>query len=247
VDVVPRISKHGNLANEEELIVPRSNSYIKFHPDAVIKVNPNNYGDYDRKYGVIIIYMKDNIVIKNPRIVGDKHEKPKNYKKIDSEEWAAGIQIERKSNNIKILNPHITAMWGDGISDSAGRKSMGEPDNILISNCFIYDNGRNGYSITASSNTKVFGGIISKTDRTEPISGIDVEPAQYSRDVSGLNIKDVKFTNGRGLILFKASQGAVIEDIVKEGKGTALISRGTAEEGQTQVLRRWKVGSKATK
>src|SRR5699024_695922 len=43
VDVATRISKHGNLANEEVVIVPRSNSYIKLHPDAVINVNPNNY------------------------------------------------------------------------------------------------------------------------------------------------------------------------------------------------------------
>lgn len=261
IDVIPTHTKGGDAFNANELIIPSDNSYIKFDPNAVIVVNPNNFGDKNHKYQVLYIYNKQNVTLVNPRIVGDKHNKPKDYKKIDTEEWAAGITIDRGSKNISILNPHITQMWGDAISSGSGgmrhsahlsKTDSNKPEDVSLSNVFLFDNGRNNISHTAARNFHIDGGIIDKADRVNPKSGVDVEPSSHPTFVRGFKMKNIKFYGHNAIILFNGSMDSEIDDIEILGSGHSLISRGSSAdletktkgrpEGYTQIHRNWKIG-----
>lgn len=152
-------------------------------------------------------------------------------------------------------------MWGDGISTSGGGMRHGEklsktesnnPEEVQVFNVYLYDNGRNNISHTKGRNMIIEGGIIGLADRTEPRSGIDVEPGSRPHFVRGFEMRNIKFLQGRAVVLVAGSQDAIVEDIESYNTSETLIARGRSvdseterdavPDGYTQIFRRWKIG-----
>src|SRR5690606_38776759 len=111
----------------------KTNSQLYFQEGSVLKMLKNDKGTY----AVIKIDNVNNVKVYNPHLIGDRDEHIG-----DSGEWGMGIDI-RSSNNVRIDNPYIRNMWGDGIYFGV-RSSKKVNENILVEGGLIDYSRRNG-------------------------------------------------------------------------------------------------------
>lgn len=170
-----------------------NNSRIYFQPKTIMEMIPNNKGTY----AVIKIYNGNNVKLYNPQLRGDRQSHTGN-----SGEWGMGIDI-RSSQNISIVNPKITNMWGDGIYLGLINTSNINK-NIIISGGIIDYSRRNGISLTSGFGITIEDIIISNTSGTPPMAGIDVEPNKDSKTITNIKINNVKTVNNsnEGILLY---------------------------------------------
>lgn len=155
-------------------------------PDAILRVQGNNLGDY----GVIIVQgekldygegevVPDNIVISGGQIYGER-----NRHTGSSGESGHGVYLAGACN-VTISDMTIYDNWGDGIyigTRALFKASIG-CRNITVKNCEIYNNRRNGISVvdlgtdkTYSQGLRVEDCLIRDCHGTAPQCGIYVEP-----------------------------------------------------------------------
>lgn len=154
------------MVDAETGILPKSNSNIKL-VNATIKAIDNNLTNYN----VILFDDVDNIILSGGIISGDKDTHTG-----DSGEWGHCISIKNGSSNIIIKDMILTQAWGDGVY-------LNDASYVDLENLIINDNSRNGISVIKGNNIIVDGCEISHTDRTDPQSGIDLEPNINEGDV----------------------------------------------------------------
>jgi hypothetical protein len=180
------------LINESGLTI-RSNSKLYFPSGSKLFLRPNNKGTYE----MLRIHQVNNVILYYPVLVGDRKNHSDN-----GGEWGMGLSI-RDSQNILVQNPRIDDCWGDGIY--LGRISS--PNiNIQIVKPFLDNNRRNGISIIAVNGLKIENAIISNTNGTSPMAGIDFEPNSNNDIIDHILIdKPITFNNGVHGILFAMS------------------------------------------
>lgn len=208
-------------------ILIQDNSVIAFDSNAVIEIKPNNLGDYDNKYYLFTINNASNVVIDGMKIRGDKHTHLGDKKG----EWAAGLTVRGKSNNINLINIDISEMWGDGLIISASLRKVKDggftaPSNIILNNFSIRDVGRNGISVTGGANIIIKNGRANGANRTAPGAGIDIEPALY-RPVSDVVIENVELdSNWHGIIGYAHTSNILYKDLsVHNNRRNGMIIR----------------------
>ena len=185
-----------NILVDENLEI-QSNSTVEFLEGCKITRKPTD----DSIYFILDIVNKENIVIENAYLVGDRDSHLD-----DSGEWGYGINCVA-STNVKITNATIESTWGDGIyvGYSYEVENIGAPKNILIDGCYIKDCSRNGISICSGEDIIVSNCIIYGTNRTEPKAGIDIEPEGPAgvtpalKNVQVINVNTQK--NDKGIAL----------------------------------------------
>lgn len=174
----------------------RSNSEILFQKKSKLILKPSERG----KYGIINIVDLSNVTLYNPTIVGDRV----NHRGKDGE-WGMGINI-LGANNVSVLNPNISMCWGDGIyvGTHAGYLIS---SNVLISGGVLDNNRRNGISIISGRKIVVKGVLMSNTNGTLPMAGIDVEPNGNLDKLEGISIENsISYNNGdSGFLIFLGS------------------------------------------
>lgn len=149
-----------------------------------------------KKYQLININNLDNVILINPTLYGDRMV----HKSKDGE-WGMGISII-SSTNINIINSDIRNFWGDGIYIS--RLGTSNSNNILIDGGIIDNNRRNGISIINGNNINIKNLIVSNTNGTLPMAGIDIEPNSNSDNINNVVVANVKSINNAqtGFLLF---------------------------------------------
>jgi hypothetical protein len=177
------------LINESGLTI-RSNSKLYFPLGSKLLLRANNKGTYE----MVRIHMVSNVSLYYPVLVGDR----KRHSDTGGE-WGMGLSI-RDSKNILIQKPKIDDCWGDGIYLG----QVNNPNiNIHIVNPFLDDNRRNGISIISAKGMKIDNAVISNTNGTSPMAGIDFEPNSNSDVIDSISIdKPITFNNGSHGILF---------------------------------------------
>ncbi|QGA27956.1 hypothetical protein GFH32_17190 [Sphingobacteruim zhuxiongii] len=142
----------------------KSGSVVKFQRGSKLVLKPSRKSTYY----MVKIHDKRNVILINPVLEGDRK---RHLGK--GGEWGMGIDI-RGSEGIKILNPIVRNCWGDGIyiGQMSGKPSKG----VEIVNAFLDYNRRNGLSITSGSQISIKSPVISNTNGTLPMCGIDIEP-----------------------------------------------------------------------
>jgi len=190
------------LINENGLTI-RSNSKLYFPLGSKLFLNPNNKGAYE----ILRIHKVKNIILYYPVIVGDRKRHSDK-----GGEWGMGLSI-RDAENIIVQKPRIDDCWGDGIYLG----QISSPNrNIQIIKPFLNNNRRNGISIISVNGLKIDNAVISNTNGTSPMAGIDFEPNSNDDVIDSILIdKLITFNNGFHGILFAlgAQSGKVQRNI----------------------------------
>ncbi|WP_352421139.1 right-handed parallel beta-helix repeat-containing protein [Proteiniphilum sp.] len=173
------------LVNEKGLNL-RSNSVLYFPKGGCIKMKPNN----SSHYSILHIENIQNIRIYNAVLIGDR----KNHLG-SSGEWGMGIYI-KGAENIYITNAVISDCWGDGI-DIMHSSDKNNSKNIFIEKCKIMRNRRNGITIGSGEDITIANCIISDTNGTLPMAGIDIEPNNNKAELGKIKIENLKTSSCR--------------------------------------------------
>jgi len=179
----------------------KSGSTILFQKGSSLTMKPNSL----ENYGILKLANVDDVKIYSPVIVGerDKHIGNKG-------EWGMGIYLQG-SKNIQIIDPEISNCWGDGIY--VGRGNNGGCKNVKINSALIDNCRRNGISITDGENIEIRIPIISNTQGTLPMCGIDIEPNDNNATIDNIHIiNPITFNNSSaGILIYLGSLSGVVK------------------------------------
>ncbi|GEN72335.1 right-handed parallel beta-helix repeat-containing protein [Chryseobacterium lathyri] len=168
----------------------QSNSSVLFQENSKLLLEPNS----EELYGLLYIEGVENVEVYFASLVGDRDQHKGN-----KGEWGMGFFI-RNSKNVKIYNPSIKKMWGDGIYvGNLDRPS----EKIEINYAVIDDNRRNGISIVAGENVKIKNSLIANTYGAVPQSGIDIEPNKPTDYINNIFLENiVTYNNAESGLIF---------------------------------------------
>jgi len=227
-----RIVKMPNFAIlvSEKGINVKSGSRIIFQKESSLNMKPNSI----EVYGIMNIFNVEDIRIYTPVIIGERN------KHIGTKgEWGMGIFIQG-AKNIQILNPKISDCWGDGIVIGKGNNGS---RNIKITNANIDNCRRNGISICDGYNIEIRNPIISNTQGTMPMCGIDIELDDNKAIIDKiLIINPITFNNSSAGILIhlanlpgeaKKNVGIRIENHLDNSSDKGLLLGGYKEQNNT--------------
>lgn len=168
----------------------KSNSAVLFQKNSKLILKPNS----EELYGLIYIENVKNVEVYFANLEGDRDQHTG-----DKGEWGMGFFI-RNAQNVKLYNPKVTKMWGDGIYiGNLGVVSK----NIEINYANIDNNRRNGISIIAGEKIDIKNTIISNTNGTIPEYGIDIEPNKSDDILKNIVLtNNTTYNNAKGGLLF---------------------------------------------
>ena len=149
----------------------KSNTEVCFS-NASINILDND----DIRECIIQVYDKSNVSLYNIKLVGDF--KTHKFSSEKSDEWNHGIKIAG-SSNVNVINANISYCVGDGIDIIDSYDAHNVPKNIIIKDCILDNNGRQGISIESGDTVLVNHCIITNTSRIKhvyPGAAIDIEP-----------------------------------------------------------------------
>jgi len=139
---------------------------IILHQEAIIQVKTSS----EDGYNCFTVRNVENVSIRGGSIRGERDT----HVGVTGE-FGFGI-YGRDAKNITIENVNITNFWGDGIIFDAGVTNFGEScENIIIKDCIVDSNRRNGITISDGIKFRIINNNITNTDGTAPKSGIDIE------------------------------------------------------------------------
>ena len=180
----------------------RSDLELVLEPGAVIEAIKGGFkGKNDclltgkAKQNIIIRGSKGSVLRMRKK---DYHDKTR-YKRA---EWRHGIKL-MSCENVKILNLMIQSSGGDGVYVGDNRKPMNYCKDIVIKNCVIDDNNRQGISVISVVNLLVEDCVIKNTKGTAPQAGIDFEPNSKKERLFNITVRNCVFENNAssGIIL----------------------------------------------
>lgn len=166
-------------------IILKSNLTLDLN-GSTIKQEKNN----SEAYINVNIQDCENIRVCNGIIIGDRpvHEFVQN----SESQWGMAIYI-KNANNILIDDLEIYDAIGDGVCISGGfENSKNSTNDIIIENCKIYNNRRQGISVISGNNIKIINNEIHNIGGSPPHTGIDLEPNGRWQRVSNISIENNK-------------------------------------------------------
>lgn len=172
--------KEGEYLINDTINIP-SNENINLNSSTII-MQEND----ETHYNIFRISNKENIIIKNGKLIGDKDLH--NYSGNSTHEWGMGINIVG-SSNVDLENLEISKMTGDGIYIASGESNS---SNIKVENCLIHDNRRQGISIISGEQIEICNNEIYKIEGTSPQSGIDLEANNETQKIDNIDIHNNK-------------------------------------------------------
>lgn len=177
------------LINKDGLNIP-SNRTLTFLPGSVLVMQANS----EKGYGVLEMRNVSNINLINPVLIGDRDD----HTGKDGE-FGMGISIYG-SSNIKVLNPIVSEMWGDGIYIGMSENVI--PKNITIKDAILKHNRRDGLTITAVDGLIVDSPYAGFSDGTKPMAGIAFEPNDSHSEIKNVVISNALTEGNTGTGMF---------------------------------------------
>lgn len=171
------------LINEKGLKV-RSNQVLIFPSNSKLIMKANN----KPRYVLLLIQEVQNVKIYNVKMEGDR------YQHLNSEgEWGMGIRVFG-AKNVKIVNPIIEKMWGDGIYIGGPRGK--ESKSVDVYNAVLDNNRRNAISITSADGVNIYNALCANSNGNLPKGGIDIEPNSNENVIDNIKlINPISFRN----------------------------------------------------
>lgn len=171
------------LINEKGLKV-RSNQVLIFPSNSKLVMKPNN----KPRYSLLSIQEVQNVKIYNVKMEGDR------YQHLNSEgQWGMGIRVFG-AKNVKIVNPIIEKMWGDGIYIGGPRGK--ESKSVDVYNAVLDNNRRNAISITSADGVNIYNTLCANSNGNLPKGGIDIEPNSNENVIDNIRlVNPIAFRN----------------------------------------------------
>ena len=199
---------------ETEPLFLRSDLELVLEPGVVVEAIAGGFKDINDC--LITAKAKKNIVIRGSKgstlkmRKSDYHDKSR-YKRA---EWRHAIKL-MSCENVKILDLTIKSSGGDGVYVGDNRKPVNYCRDIVIKNCVIDDNNRQGISVISVVNLLIEDCVIKNTKGAAPQAGIDFEPNSKKERLFNITVRNCVLENN-------ASCGIVITS--HPGKDTKPIS-----------------------
>ncbi|OGV53637.1 MAG: hypothetical protein A2X49_06190 [Lentisphaerae bacterium GWF2_52_8] len=128
-------------------------------------------------------------------------------------EWRMGIGLY-SCENVKLSGLTIMSSGGDGIYIGNCRKPLNYCKDIIIKDCVIDDNHRQGISVISVVNLLIENCVIKNTKGSAPQAGIDFEPNAKDERLFGITMKDCVFeNNASAAVIICSHPGADTEPI----------------------------------
>lgn len=164
---------------DEQGLHMRSNSRLRFMPNASLKLLPHDSQNYE----VIRIWDVRHVVLENPRVDGSK-----DLNAATGGEWGMGISIAG-STDVTILSPSTTNCWGDGIyiANSFG-KGLPYSSDVRVMNHYASGCRRQGVSIISGRNILFDHPVWENIAGTLPSAGLDIEPNANTDVIENIRI-----------------------------------------------------------
>ena len=100
--------------------------------------------------------------------------------------------------NVKIIGLTLMSSGGDGVYVGNAHKPLNYCKDIVIKDCVIDDNHRQGISVISVVNLLIENCVIKNTKGTRPEAGIDFEPNSLQERLSNITVRDCVFKTNRG-------------------------------------------------
>lgn len=172
----------------------RLKSHVTLDNRTSIWLRPNSWSQYD----IIQVAKTTDVSIRGGRIIGDVDKHIFVEGKLSA--WGHGINVSA-ATDVVIENVKIERCMGDGIAITGMQeKRLGEYQyasrNVLVRNCVMDNNRRQGMSIIHAENMVVDGCTFSNTGAiatTPPSAGLDIEPNANEKYRQG--VRNVRVSN----------------------------------------------------
>lgn len=181
-------------SKKDGLLNLRNNTDVYFS-NASINILDND----DIRESIIQVNDKTNVNLFNVKLVGDF--KTHKFSSGKSDEWNHGIKISG-SSNVNVINANVSYCVGDGIDVIDSYEARNSCKNIIIKDCVLDNNGRQGMSIESGDNVLVDHCVITNTSRIKrvyPGSAIDIEPWRET-DLNNIHISHCEMYNNASSI-----------------------------------------------
>ncbi|GAB2624938.1 right-handed parallel beta-helix repeat-containing protein [Novilysobacter erysipheiresistens] len=206
----------------------RSRMHLQLAPTARLVAKPNSL---DRYY-VLDVHEADDVEISGGQIVGERHQHLGT-----TGEWGQGIMV-RGCNRVTIRDIRISDCWGDGISVAGvkvtTRTAPWRPsDDVVVANVVCTGNRRQGMSIGAVRNMKVYDSEFSNTRGIEPGCGIDIEPNKFNLDrAENIQIENclIRGNEGNGILVYHRVKYVTIKRCqIEHNDGFGVLTMGATK------------------
>lgn len=161
------------MAGNQAGITLRSNQRIEFAPGVVIMAKQGSFtGIDDNLFRAVRV---NNLVLHGYGATLRMRKSDYQQAPYSHSEYRHVLRID-KCSNVRVLGLKLQSSGGDGVYVCSDVDAAGYSDNILIKDCILDDNHRQGTSVCSARNLTYENCIISRTSGTEPQCGQDVEP-----------------------------------------------------------------------
>lgn len=167
------------LVNDNGIDVS-SNSNLIFRDNSKLFLKPSS----KERYEILRLHNVKNVKIINPVIIGDREGHIGK-----AGEWGMGIAI-RSSEDISIEGGDVNKCWGDGIYIGRLDNHI-ESRNVLVKDTRIDHNRRNGIAIVSGKGIYISSVLVSNTQGTLPMTGIDIEPSNNMDVIDEILLENV--------------------------------------------------------
>lgn len=169
----------------------KDNVKIELTDNAILKAFPNN----SPNSVVLSIKNASNVVVLGGKIVGERNEHL-----AANGQWGHGISLNG-CNNVHISDVTVYDCWGDGIYIEVSIEQR-YCTNVVIERFNLYNNRRQGISVISVKGLTIKNGTISKSNGTDPQSGIDLEPNFPTEYLQNIYIENLhtEYNKGYGLV-----------------------------------------------
>jgi parallel beta-helix repeat protein len=184
---------------------PKSNMTLRMTSGAVLKAIPANRD----VFAIISIEFVSNLNVIGGTIQGERAQHTGT-----TGEHGHGISIYSSSN---VVIEGVTAKdnWGDGFLIARWTAAN---TNLKYCSVIADNNRRQGMSVTSVDGMIVKNSIFKNTNGTNPMAGIDLEPAVTADTVKNVQILNSVFTGNRGAgLLFWGGNSSTVTNITVDG------------------------------
>jgi polygalacturonase len=151
-------------------------------------------------------------------IIGGKIMGDRNVHLDTTGEWGMGIAVYA-GTNVTINGTKIYNCWGDGIvvgsKGGAPYNASSASRNIIIKNVVSDNNRRQALTIGKVNGVMVDSCILTNTNGTKPMCGIDIEPDKDTAQNITITNCELAYNKGNGVEMYENSRSVIQNVVIK--------------------------------
>lgn len=174
----------------------RSNQEIVFEDGVVLEAIKGGFKK--PKDSLVNGFNVSNVVLRGSNVIWRMHKRdyqdPDQYKRA---EWRHTLNL-LSCSNVQVIGLTLQSSGGDGVYVGSARQPFDFCQNIVIRNCRIEDQHRQGISVISVRGLLIEDCVIRDTAGTAPQAGIDFEPNSPGQWLQDIIVRNCRFENNRG-------------------------------------------------